>query len=170
MITYQPGVTIFQHFALHYSASILAPHEKLLINLATFEIDEKFLLLFKSYLSNRTQCVKVDQSVSKLKNVTSGFPQDSVLGPLLFTLFINDISDNLQYTKALLYADDLKTWVQIFSSACAIQLNSDINSLTLWADDNGMILKLAKNQKYVFWPGTIIAVYEGCTHLRSQRN
>ena len=73
----------------------------------------------------------MDQSVSELKMVTSGNPQGSVVGRLLFTLLINDISDSLQYTKSLLYADDLKTCGQIFSSACAIHLNSDIISLTL---------------------------------------
>ena len=72
--------------------------------------------------------MKLDQSVSELKNVTSGVPQGSVRG-LLFTLFINDIYGILQYTESLLYADDLKTRVQIFSSACAIQLDSDINYL-----------------------------------------
>ena len=133
----------------------LVPHDKLLIKLSTFGFDEKFLLLFKSYLSNRRQCVKLEQTVSELKNVTSGVPQGSVLGPLLFTLFINDISDNLQYTESLLYADDLKTWAQIFSSACAIQLNSDINSLTLWADDNGMIFNLEKIKFMCFGPGNL---------------
>ena len=65
--------------------------------------------------------MKLDQSVSEFKNVTSGDPQGSVLGPLLFTFFINDISDNLQNTESLLNADDLETWAQIFSSACAVE-------------------------------------------------
>ena len=133
----------------------LVPHDKLLIKLSTFGFDEKFLLLFKSYLSNRRQCVKLDQSVSELKNVTSGFPQGSVVGPLLFTVFINDISDNLQYTESLFYADDLKFWAQIFSSVCAIQLNSDIISLTLWADDNGMIFNLDKIKFMCFGQGKL---------------
>ena len=103
-----------------------------------FSVRRKFLLLYEFYLSNRRQCVKLKQNVSELKNVTSGVPQGSVLGPLFFTLFNNDISDNLQYTKSLLYADDLKTRAQIFSSAFSIQLNSDINCLTLgwWQKDD----------------------------------
>ena len=79
----------------------------------------------------------------------------SVVGPLLFTVFINDISDNLQYTESLFYADDLKFWAQIFSSVCAIQLNSDIISLTLWADDNGMIFNLDKIKFMCFGQGKL---------------
>ena len=133
----------------------LVLHDELLTKLSIFVFDEKFLLLFKSYISNRRQCVKLDQSVSELKNVTSGVPQGSVLGPLLFTLFINDISDNLHYTESLLYADDLKTWDQIFPSACGIQLNSDNNSLTVWADDNGMIFNLDKIKFMCFGQGNL---------------
>ena len=99
--------------------------------------------------------MKVDQSVFELKNVTFGVPKGSIPGPLLFTLFNNDISDNLQYTESLLYADDLKTWAQRFPSACAIQLNSDINSLTLWVDDNGMIFNLDKIKFLCFGQGNL---------------
>ena len=53
-------------------------------------------------------------SVSELKNATSGGPQGGVIDPLVFTLFIIDVSDNLQYTGSLLYADDLKIWAQFF--------------------------------------------------------
>ena len=96
----------------------LVPHYELLKKLSTFEFDEKFPLLFKSYLSNRRQFVKLDQSVSEFRNVTSGVPQGSVVGPLLFTLLINDIPDNLQYTESLLYADDLKTGSMFFECLC----------------------------------------------------
>ena len=85
----------------------LVPHDKLLIKHSIFGFDENILLIFKSYLSNRRQCVKLDQSVSELKNVIYGVPQGSVVGPLLITLFNNDISDNLQNTESLLFADDL---------------------------------------------------------------
>ena len=60
----------------------LVPNDKQLIKFSTFGFDEKILLLFKSYFSNQRQCVKLDQSVSVLKNVTSGVPQGSVVGPL----------------------------------------------------------------------------------------
>ena len=117
------------------------------------------------------QCVKLDQSVSELKNVTSGVPQGSVVGPSLFTLFNNDISDNVQYTESLLYTDDLKTWAQICSSVCAIQINSDINSFALWADDNRMIFNLDKIKFICFGLGKLLLSLKVVrTHLLSQRN
>ena len=95
------------------------------------------------------------QSVSELKNVTCGALQGSVLSPLLFTFFIKYISDNLQYTDALLNADDFKIWAKIFSNACDNQLNSDDISPTLSADDNGMISNLDKIKFISFGPGKL---------------
>ena len=74
-----------QYILIFKKAFDLVPHNRLLIKLSTFGFDEKFLLPFKSYLSNRRQCVKLDQSVSELKNATSCVPQGSIIGPLLFT-------------------------------------------------------------------------------------
>ena len=61
--------------------------------------------LFKSYLSNRKQFVVVDGCKSDLKDVQAGVPQGSRLGPLLWILYINDITDNLE-TEVMLFADD----------------------------------------------------------------
>ena len=65
----------------------------------------------RSLLSNRMQCVKIDNAVSSMLNVTSGVPQGSVLGPVLFIIFINEITDILPpELKAKFYADDLKSY------------------------------------------------------------
>ena len=71
------------------------------------------------------------------------------------TLFINDISENLQYTESLLYAVDLKTYAQIFSSACAVQLNSDFNPPNLRDEDSGMIFNLDKIKFMCFGQGNL---------------
>ncbi|XP_047989455.1 uncharacterized protein LOC125228811 [Leguminivora glycinivorella] len=65
---------------------------------------------FKSYITNRTQKVTINGCESYAVKVSSGVPQGSILGPLLFTLFINDISNCFKFCNILLYADDLKIY------------------------------------------------------------
>ena len=81
--------------------------------------------------------MSIDGNLSGMSAVLSGVPQGSVLGPLLFVLFINDIIEVIDYeTKILLYADDLKKYRQINSEQDRIKLQVDISSLQDWANQN----------------------------------
>ena len=99
-----------------------------------------FLLRFiREYLRGRKQQVVVDGKLSDISSVASGVPQGSILGPLLFVLFINDIIDELNIdTHALLYADDMKVFRTIKSPADHVKLQEDINKLAEWAISNKM--------------------------------
>ena len=89
--------------------------------------------LNNSYLSGRTKSVKTNSAISNQKNVTSGVPQGSVLGPIFFILFLDDITESLQISDYFLYCDDLK----ILSSKETFLIQTEIDCLNLWAFENG---------------------------------
>ena len=83
-----------------------------------FNIDGKLLKFLVNYLQDRKQSVLIGGSRSNILPVISGVPQGSMLGPLLFVVFINDITDNINPgTDIALYADDTKIWRNIYVHA-----------------------------------------------------
>lgn len=105
--------------------------------------------LIFSYLTNRSQCVDVGKERSCLRPLFSGVPQGSVLGPLLFSAYINDVTSVLKFCTPHLYADDL----QIYLSGPLDQLtrrtaeiNSDLSSISGWAIENKLKLNPCKSQ------------------------
>ena len=97
------------------------------------------LKLIKNYLKDRTQKVLVNGKLSSPLKVKSGVPQGSILGPLLFILFINDMQTKIsEHTQIALYADDTIIWCRIKSPADHLIFQSDINALCEWARINKM--------------------------------
>ena len=104
-----------------------------------FNIDSLILKFIKEYLKDRKQRVVVDNEISYTIDVKSGVSQGSILGPLLFVIFINDIQTVVSPgTKIALYADDTKIWRQMQSKYDYDILQSDINSLYEWSVRNKM--------------------------------
>ena len=115
------------------------PHHLLIYKLGYYGIDADVLGWITSFLGNRTQEVVVDGEASQKSSVDSGVPQGSVLGPLLFLLYINDLPaypKNNSTTR--LFADDSVIYRQIDSEADAALLQEDLNRLLDWEKDWGM--------------------------------
>ena len=107
-------------------------HDLLLYKLTSFHLHPNLLLLLNSYLSNRKHRVVVDGQCSSWNVVPSGIPQGSILGPLLFTLFVNDIPHQLS-SDCLMFADDLKIFRQISCVNDCTDLQHDLDKLLSWS-------------------------------------
>ncbi len=104
-----------------------------------FKIDGLLLKFFVEYLSNRYQRVVVGNEKSSEIGVLSGVPQGSILGPILFVIFINDSCEKLSpNSEAFLYADDTKLYREIKSADDQFTLQRDINTLSNRATLNKM--------------------------------
>ena len=110
------------------------PHRRLVYKVEKYGVKGKVLDWIKNFLSNRTQCVIINGVSSSTGKVTSGIPQGSVLGPLLFVIYINDLPDVVDpLTLVFLFADDTKLFREIKSSADVLILQSDIRKLGEWS-------------------------------------
>ena len=116
------------------------PHERLLVKLRSYGIDGKLFLWIQDFLRGRQQYVKVGNSLSKTRSVTSGIPQGSILGPILFLIFINDLPDCVE-SICTIFADDTKAYN---SSENFHAMQSDVNALQEWSDRWQLFFNSAK--------------------------
>ena len=104
-----------------------------------YNIDGTLLKFFDNYLQGRRQRVVIENAESECIDVFSGVPQGSILGPLLFLLFINDIYIGIDKdTNIGQYADDTKIWRKINTQSDCELLQNDINTLFKWSVRNQM--------------------------------
>lgn len=108
-------------------------HRGLLLKLRSVGITGSLLNWFSDYLSNRRQRVVLPGACSDWKNITAGVPQGSILGPLLFLIFINDIVNDLD-TNVRLFADDTSLYIIVDTPEnAALKLNNDLRKIHSWA-------------------------------------
>jgi len=120
-------------------------HAKLLLKLAAYGIHNDLLIWFTNFLNGRTQAVMIDGSLSYFLPVTSGVPQGSVCGPLLFLIYINDLPTQLPSSvKCYLFADDAKISKVIKSITDCMLLQKALLSISSWSDSWQLTLSIPK--------------------------
>ena len=108
-------------------------HEGLLYKLKSYGISGPLLILIKSFLANRFQRVVLYGQTSNWKNILAGVPQGSILGPLLFLIFINDIPEGIQ-SNIKIFADDTSIFSVLKDRISAsVTLNEDLYLISKWA-------------------------------------
>ena len=119
-------------------------HDKLLTKLWEAGVVGNLWKFFQAYLSGRTQCVRVDSFQSGWLPVTSGVPQGSILGPLLFVIYINDLPLVLTSSKTFLYAEDTKCFQHIISPVDTTSLQADLDKLSQWSSLRFLSFNISK--------------------------
>ena len=131
-------------------------HAILLSKLKYYGLDDNAVAWFRSYLSNRKQYVQIDDVKSSVKNIETGVPQGSTLGPLLFIIYMNDISESSNLLKSTLFADDttLNTVLSLFPDRNGITtstlINDELAKITEWLRANKLSLNTGKTKYMLF--------------------
>lgn len=127
-------------------------HNFLLFKLKQIGIDGKIFAFIKNFLSGRSFQVKIDETLSKSMPVKSGVPQGSVLGPLLFLIYINDLPMNLpKEVKIKIFADDVKLYIKHSNDQNVNILEKALLSLEEWA--NTWKLQIAPKKCFALYLG-----------------
>lgn len=118
-------------------------HNLLFNKFHRFRFSKQLINLFKSYFSGRSQYVENRGVRSAAYSIVSGVPQGSILGPLFFNIFMDDIVSRLS-AHHLLYADDMKLFYQIQTREDCLRLQRDLDIMVDWCNDNCLPLNVSK--------------------------
>ena len=137
-------------------------HEILLEKLKYYGIIGNNLEWFSSYLRNRLQYVCLNDTNSSMLNITTGVPQGSILGPLLFLIYMNDISEATEIFHSILYADDTTLTERLSSFNIVIDgneinkqnlennINNELDKIYRWLCDNKLSINIPKTKFMIF--------------------
>ena len=125
-------------------------HSILLDKLSYYGICGVENLMLRTYLSNRHQYVEYNDSKSETKSISIGVPQGSILGPLLFLIYINDLPRVSRVFSMLMYADDTTLYCNINNANSDIILNNELCKISDWLSSNKLSLNVKKTKYMIF--------------------
>ena len=126
-------------------------YDVLMTKLETSNLHKSTADWIKSYLSNREQRVKANSTLSEYDTTTQGVPQGSILGPLFYIIYANDLVNTIQGSKVALYADDTVIYTTSKNISNALQqIQGDLNNLGDWCTQNGIHINENKTKYVIF--------------------
>ena len=126
-------------------------HPMLLEKLESMGLSDAVVRWIASYLSERKQRVYANDTYSDYMDITQGVPQGSVLGPLFYIVYANDLSKIIKHCKLAMYADDTVLYTSHKNFDVSVKdLQEDIDSLTLWCKANGITVNTDKTKVMLF--------------------
>ena len=100
---------------------------------------------FQNYLSNRKQCIQINNTTSSLNDISCGVPQGSILSPILFIQNINDLITHVKLFNLILYADDTNLFLDTGNlNGNITNINWELDNIANWSDANKLMLNLQK--------------------------
>ena len=123
------------------------PHQRLLLKLRSLQNNETLINWIANFLSNRTQYVTLNNSCSSSIVVKSGVPQGTVLGPLLFLIYVNDLPSLIK-SSIRLYADDCVVYSKVTNHSDCAQLQADLRAIESWCERWQMQINANKTKHY----------------------
>ena len=126
-------------------------HQILMQKLPHFGINDKTCNWVQNYLENRKQKCTVNGRTSCVRDITCGVPQGSILGPLLFLLFVNDMDQDLIHSKVLLYADDTVLYASNNHEEVAhLWVSENLQLISKWCSANQLTINTNKTKVMLF--------------------
>ena len=126
-------------------------HQILINKLKKYGISGNLLAWIGDYLTGRKQCTIANNVISDYDNIVCGVPQGSVLGPLLFLVYINDIASVVKNSNISMYADDTVIYISHTDLNIAIALlQSDLNGVYTWCNSNKLTINCKKTKYCLF--------------------
>lgn len=133
------------------------PHKRLMTKLKQMGVQGKIARWIEAFLADRSMRVGINGEFSSWETVSSGVPQGSVLGPLLFLIYVNDLPDWME-TEMVMFADDTKVWNRISGPRDCVRLQQDLDRLQKWSDkwllrfnlDKCKVMHMGRNVNFTY--------------------